>query len=91
MEIFYRIISYDPKMFKKIIGLSRDMKRHLLFHVFDTTKALSSAFNKKYGQLLMLESRFLNLTPISFGKEEGSRLDLTLKIKIKPEARKIEN
>lgn len=89
MEILYRIISYDPKIFKKFLSLSKDLKKHLLFHCFDTTRELSQAFTRKYGQLLILESRYLKLTPISFGTEEGSRLDLTLRVHIKPEAKKI--
>ena len=33
----------------------------------------------------------MSLTPISFGKEEGTRLELSLKVRVKKEARKIEN
>ncbi len=90
MEIFYRITSYDPKIFKKFLALSKDLKKHLLFHCFDTTRDLSHAFTRKYGQLLTLESRFLTLTPISFGSEEGSRLDLTLRVYVKPDSKKIQ-
>ncbi len=90
MEIFYRITSYDPKIFKKFLALSKDLHKHLLFHCFLTTRDLSHAFTRKYGQLLTLESRYLSLTPISFGAEEGLRLDLTLRVEVKPGAKKIQ-
>ena len=39
----------------------------------------------------MVESRMLSLTPLSFDKEEGVRLELSLRVKVKPEASKIAN
>jgi hypothetical protein len=36
-----------------------------------------------------VESRFITFTPLSFNQEDGSRLELTLRVKVKPEAKKI--
>ncbi|CDW85380.1 UNKNOWN [Stylonychia lemnae] len=90
MNIFYTIISYDGKLFKKFLCLSNGMKNHILFYVFDKTKKISHDFHRKYGQLLELQSRSLIVKPLSFGKEEGVRLDLSLRVKIKKEAKKIQ-
>ena len=90
MDVFYNIIKYDSRLFKKLILLSKGMKKHLLFHLFDNTTSICEQFMKKYGQVLEIESREICLTPISFCSEEGLRLDLSLQVKVKPTAKKLE-
>ena len=91
MNIYFKIVSYDGRMFKKFVCLSKGMRKHLLFYVFDSTFQIAKDFNRKYGQLLIVESRFLSLTPLSFNKEEGTRLEMSLRVRVKPEAKKIVN
>ena len=91
MSLYFRIVSYDPKMLKPFLMLSRGMRKHLLFYVFESTKDIGAGFAKKYGQLFELQSRSLALAPISFCKEEGSKLDLVLKVRVKEQASKLEN
>lgn len=38
MNIYYTIVSYDSKLFKKFMLLSRGMRKHLLFFVMDEIK-----------------------------------------------------
>lgn len=89
MSIYYKIVSFDGRLFKKFVRLSKGMRKHLLFHVFESTASIAKDFNRKYGQLLYAESRYLSFTPLSFNREEGSRLELTLRVRVKPEAKKI--
>lgn len=38
MNIYYKIVSYDSKLFKKFMLLSRGMRKHLLFYVMEEVK-----------------------------------------------------
>lgn len=49
MDVYYKIITYDGKLFKKFLQLSKGMRKHLLFHVFDYFEPVNLGFNKKYG------------------------------------------
>jgi hypothetical protein len=35
MEVYFSIVSYDGKMFQQFVKLSKGMRKHLLFHVFE--------------------------------------------------------
>lgn len=91
MKVYHTIISFDGRLFKKFVQLSKGMRKHIIFHFFETTNSIVKDFNRKYGQLLFVESRYLSFAPLSFNREAGSKLELTLKVKVKTEAKKIQN
>ena len=49
MSLYFRIVSYDPKMLKTFLLLSKGMRKHLLFYIFEITKEIGTGFTKKYG------------------------------------------
>jgi len=55
MNIYYTIITYDGKLFKQFTKLSRGMRKHLLFHVFERFEGVCHSFQKKYGQALQIK------------------------------------
>ena len=60
MSIFSKIISFDGKLLSVFTKLSRGFRKHLLFHVFETTSSINQSFMKKYGQVFQIEKRFLS-------------------------------
>ena len=83
MNIYYLFSTYDTKLFKKLLLLSRGMRKHLLFYVFEEVKeTILERFKQKYSLFFDYESFFLSLQPISFCKESGMRLDAVLKFKL---------
>ncbi len=38
MNIYYLIVTYDSKLFKKFMQLSKGLRKHLLFHVFEEVR-----------------------------------------------------
>jgi hypothetical protein len=55
------------------------MKKHLLFYIFELiSETLIPSFKEAYEKYFSFDSSSLALTPISFGKESGLRLDAVL-------------
>jgi hypothetical protein len=91
MNIYYMIVSYDSKLFKKFMLLSKGMRKHLLFFVMDELKTkIIEQFKHAYDQYFDFESQSLSLTPISSCKENGIRLDSVIKFKLNKQCRKFE-
>ena len=49
MKIFYKILSFNGKMFSVFTRLNRGFRKHLLFYIFDFTQSISQSFMRKYG------------------------------------------
>lgn len=49
MEIFHKIVSFDGRLFKKFVQLSKGMRKHIIFHFFESTASIAKDFNRKYG------------------------------------------
>lgn len=48
MNIFYTFVTYDARLFKKFLMLSRGMRKHLLFYTFDLLNPVLTKIDAAY-------------------------------------------
>lgn len=69
--------------------LSRDFRKHLLHHLFtEFLSPIAEAFTEAYGKAgFRVLDRCISWQPISFCREAGARLDVTLHVEIDRKAK----
>lgn len=60
MNIYFGCISYDGELLKKFLQLSRGMRKHLLFFIFDSFQPIVEALDATYGKFLEVEDYYLS-------------------------------
>ena len=93
MSLFYTILTFDNTghLLPKFLALSRSFRKHLLWHIFhDELAVITERFKARYGQVMAIEEKWISMKPMSFCNEQGMKMDLGLKVRMRAEVRKLE-
>lgn len=75
MSIFIKLTSFDGGLVKKFSQLCKGFRRHLLFEFRQQMQPAIDAFKQEYGEYFEFKSVRLWENKISFGGQDGTRVD----------------
>ena len=85
MQIFVLMTSYDGGLVKKFSQLCKGFRRHILFEFRRQMDPAIESFKQVYGAYFEFKSVRMWENKISFGGQEGTRVDQVIKFRVKPE------
>ena len=83
INIFVKLTEYDGGNVKKFTQLCKGFRRHILFEFKQQMQPAIEAFQREYEDYFEYHSVRLWENKISFGGQEGTRVDQVFKFKIK--------
>ena len=75
MKVFVTLTHYDGGLVKKFTLLCKGLRRHILFEFKKQMDPVIQGFNKAYGEYFEYHSVKLWENKISFGGQDGTRVD----------------
>lgn len=60
MSVYYGCVGYDGSLLKKFLQLSKGMRKHLLFYIYDIFQPVVESLEKQYGHILEFEDSYIS-------------------------------